>query len=177
MFKKEVENNLNLVLLTPNHADELFELVENNREHLTKWMTWPPETTSSKDTGEFIRKSLVGLSNLEEIYFGIELNNKLVGVIAFNTISKKLRKVIIGYWISEDFQGKGIITKCCQFLINYAFDELDMDKIEIHIATENYPSQRVCERLGFKQEGTVHNAENLHGNIVNYNYYALFKRT
>lgn len=173
MFNKVIEENLNLVLLTQIHAEELFNLVDGNREYLGKWMTWPPKTQQLADAQSFIKTSLIGLAEDEELACGIQYNGKIVGVITFNKIDYELKKVIIGYWIAEGFQGMGLITKSCHVFINYAFNQLNMMKIEVHVATQNIPSQRVCERLGFELEGTIRNAENLHDEIVDYNIYGL----
>ena len=173
MFTKELEGNLNLVLLTSVHGEELFELIDQNRRYLERWMVWPPNTKSSKDTKEFIKGCLVGLSDNKEMACGIECEGKLVGVATFNRIDHDLKKAIIGYWISEEQQGKGLITKSCNALIEYAFSSLGMEKIEISVASENIPSQKVCERLGFKLEGRISNSENLHGTIVDHHIYGL----
>ncbi len=175
MFTKKIEQGLNLVLLSQRHAEELFKLVDENRKYLEKWMTWPPKTKCVKDAQNFIKTSLIGLSEDKELACGIEYNSELVGVITFNHIDHERKKVIVGYWISEKFQGHGFITKSCSALIEYAFNHLDMMKIETHVATENIPSQKVCERLGFQLEGTIRNSENLHGKIVDYNIYGLMK--
>ena len=173
MFTKKLENNLNLVLLTPSHGEELFELIGQNRRYLERWMVWPPKTKSSKDTKEFIKGCLIGLSENKEMACGIEYEDKLVGVATFNKIDHDLKKAIMGYWVSEEYQGKGIITKSCNVLIEYAFKSLSMEKIEISVASENIPSQKVCKRLGFNLEGTIRNSENLHGTIVDHNIYGL----
>ncbi len=175
VFIKEIEKNLRLSLLTPNKAEELYNLVDKNREYLKKWMIWPPETKSPDDTKSFIKGALVGLSEMNEMACGIEYEGSLVGVITFNKIDSNLKKVVIGYWISEEYQGKGIITKSCFALINYAFSTLHMEKIEINVATKNVPSQKICEGLGFILEGVITNSENLHGNIVDHNIYGLAK--
>ncbi len=173
MFVKEIDEKLRLSLLTPNKAEALFDLVDKNREYLKNWMVWPPETKSPDDTKNFIKSTLVGLSEMKEMACGIEYENNLVGVITFNKIDFNLKKVVIGYWVSEEHQGKGIITKSCRTLIDYAFDSLGMQKIEISVATQNVSSQKVCERLGFSLEGVIKNSENLHGNIVDHNIYGL----
>jgi len=175
VFTKAIEENITLALLTQVHADELFQLIDKNRAYLEQWMEWPPETKNLKDTQKFIKSCLAGLSENKELACGIEFNGKLIGVITFNKINHKLKKVTIGYWISEELQGKGFITKSCKTLIEYAFNELAMMKVEIHVATKNIPSQKVCERLGFKLEGVIRNAENLHGKIIDHNIYGLMQ--
>ena len=173
MFTNKIEDKLRLVLLTQAHAKNLFTLIDQNRSYLEKWMVWPPKTKSSHDTKEFIKGCLIGLSENREMACGIEYEDDLVGVITFNLIDHNLKKVILGYWISDKYQGKGIITKSCNSMIDYAFKSLEVKKVEIRVASENIPSQRVCERLGFTLEGLIRNSENLHGTIVSHNIYGL----
>lgn len=173
MFINEIEDKLRLILLTQSHAEDLFNLIDQNRSYLGKWMVWPSKTKSSYDTKEFIKGCLIGLSENREMACGIEYEGDLVGVISFNLIDLNLKKVILGYWISDKYQGKGIISKSCHSLIGYAFKTLAIQKVEIRVASENIPSQRVCERLGFTLEGLIRNSENLHGTIVSHNIYGL----
>ena len=60
-------------------------------------------------------------------------------------------------------------------LIDIAFTDWDLDKIEIPVAVENRPSRAVCERLGMELEGVIRNAENLNGRIVDHARYALHR--
>lgn len=107
--------------------------------------------------------------------FAIEYFNEIVGVTGYNTIHKDLKKVEIGYWLSSKQQGKGIITRSCNKLIQYAFNELDIEKVQISVAAENIKSRNVCERLGFKLEGIIKNSEKLHDKIVDHAVYGLYK--
>lgn len=99
--------------------------------------------------------------------------DRLVGNTSFNSIDHDLQKVTIGYWLSQDEQGKGIMSRVVKKLISIAFDELDMQKIEISAAEGNKPSRALCERLGFKLEGIISRNENLNGRIVDHAIYGL----
>ncbi|TBR42865.1 N-acetyltransferase [Marinomonas agarivorans] len=173
MFVKNVDEKIRLFLFTPNNAEALFRLIDDNRRYLEKWMVWPPKVHSANDTRAFIKGALAGLSEMKEMACGIDYNGHFVGSISFNAIDFNLKKAVIGYWVAENYQGKGIITKSCRTLIDYAFTVLGMQKIEIRVAADNTSSQKVCERLGFSLEGIIKNSENLHGTIVGYHIYGL----
>ncbi|EPJ46481.1 MAG: hypothetical protein OFPII_20240 [Osedax symbiont Rs1] len=173
MFSKVVADKLSLQLLMQSDAEELFNLIDQNRSYLQQWMVWPPATKSADDTNKFIKACLIGLAENTEMACGIKYHGQLIGVITYNVIDTQLKKVIIGYWISAEYQGRGIVTKSCRCLIDYAFTTLAMQKIEIRTASENLASQKICERLGFKLEGSIRNSENLHGNIVSHHIYGL----
>jgi ribosomal-protein-serine acetyltransferase len=92
--------------------------------------------------------------------------DELVGNISFNTINHDLKKVEIGYWLREQFRGKGIVTRSVSKLIDMAFRELNMQKVQISAAVDNAPSRNVCKRLGFNLEGIITCAENLNGKHI-----------
>ena len=84
---------------------------------------------------------------------GLYLDNMLIGSMGFNPISLKNKRAEIGYWISEEFEGKGITTNCVRMLTSYGFKELKLHRIEIHCSTRNAKSSSIPEKLGFKLEG------------------------
>lgn len=67
---------------------------------------------------------------------GIRYNGQLVGMIALHYIDQKNKASSIGYFLAEEAQGKGIITKSVQALINYLFEVLDLHRIEIQCGEE-----------------------------------------
>ena len=77
----------------------------------------------------------------------------------------------IGYWLSEDLQGKGIVTQSCKALIKLGFEVFNFNRIQIPAAEENYKSRSVSERLGFKFEGIIREREYLYGKFVNHAMY------
>ncbi|REG84305.1 GNAT family N-acetyltransferase [Marinomonas pollencensis] len=100
-------------------------------------------------------------------------NDTLVGNISFNSIDYDLKRVDIGYWLSANYQGKGIVSKCVTKLITMAFTDLNMEKVQISAALNNQPSRQVCERLGFKLEGVITRAEKVNGRVLDHAIYGL----
>ncbi|WP_410505761.1 GNAT family N-acetyltransferase [Janthinobacterium sp.] len=79
----------------------------------------------------------------------------------------------IGYFIGEKFQGKGIITRSVRAVLEYCFDSLNINRMELRCAVGNLPSMRVAERLGFTHEGVLRQEEFLNGIFVDQHVYAL----
>ena len=171
----KVDSKINLVILNESLAENLFELVDSDREYLNIWLPWPPSIKKIEDTKLFIKNSIIDFTEGKAMVCAIEYQKKIVGVVSYNKILKSLKKVEIGYWLSSKYQGNGIITKSVEYLIKYAFDKLEMEKVQIAVATENQPSQKVCERLGLKSEGIIKNSENLHGKLVDHIIYGIYK--
>ena len=81
---------------------------------------------------------------------------KAIGSIGF--IDDPLRPGVnsreLGYSLSEDFWGKGIMTEAAERVIEYAFETLTLDVLSITTRCDNERSRRVIEKCGFKYEGT-----------------------
>lgn len=167
------DGTITLKQLTTEYSKQLFELTDKNRNYLRKWLPWVDDTKTAEDTKKFIKSTV---ENKNALHFGIWHNNSLVGVIGYHYIDKTNRKGHIGYWLDESSQGKGIMTTACKIIITYAFKELNLHRVEISCAIDNYKSCSIPERLGFNKEGVFREVEWLYNHFVDHNFYALLKK-
>ena len=70
---------------------------------------------------------------------------------------------------------KGIVTRSCKAIINFAFTELGLNRIEIKCAVSNDKSKGVAEKLQFKYEGILRQAELLHGKFIDLHLFGMVK--
>lgn len=175
MFTLRVDEEIELSLVDRVLAPKMVEIILSEKAHLSKWLAWPEFTKSIDDYLEYVAIVCKEYSDGKGMACNILFNGEPVGTVGFNYINYSLKKAEIGYWLSEHSQGKGIMTRCCKHLIQMAFNDLGLDKIEIPVAEENRASRAVCERLGMTSEGVIGNAENLNGRIVSHVYYALYR--
>ncbi len=61
----------------------------------------------------------------------------------------------VGYWVTQDFRGRGLATEAAQAMIDYAFETLHAKRVYICHYEGNEGSRRVIEKLGFKKTGVV----------------------
>ena len=101
------------------------------------------------------------------------VNAILVGMVGYHPINRTNNTVVIGYWLAENMQGQGLVTNCVEFLISYAFNDLNIKKVCIPVAEGNVASRAIPERLNFVSEGVERQAENLYGHYVNHVRYAV----
>ena len=99
----------------------------------------------------------------------------LVGMVSLHNINYIMHTAAIGYWLDEDNVGRGIITDAVKTMIRYAFDELAINRIEIRAAVGNIKSRAIPERLGFRQEGILRQAECVNGIFMDMAVYVLLK--
>ena len=177
MFAMEVDQDIKLGLVDTGFSEAYAELAKANYDYLKQWLAWPDFCQSADDFRQFAKRSLHDYADGKSLTCGIFYQENLVGNISFNDIDHKLKKVTMGYWLSADYQGKGIITRACQHLIQYAFTELDMQKIQISAAKENLASRAVCERLNMTLEGTITHAEKVGDRILDHAIYGLYRES
>lgn len=159
MFSYRINNELELRLLTHQDAESVFLLIEQNRTYLRQWMSWVDSNTDIEHTRSFIHDGLQQLANNAGFHAGIWFQGALVGLVGMLPINWPNHRVEIGYWLAEDFQGKGIMTRACTALVSYIFTELKLHRIEIHALAGNTRSRAVAVRLGFHLDGTLRQAE------------------
>jgi ribosomal-protein-serine acetyltransferase len=152
MFGCTIDQEISLQLLQPHHAEAIFAVVDQNRQHLRAWLPWVDESRSSEDTYKFIQSSLHRLAEMRGVACGIWFNDRFVGCIDLS-IDQTSHSAEIGYWLSLEYQGKGIMTRSCCRVIKYAFEELRLQRLVIRAAIENQRSRAIPEQLGFTQEG------------------------
>lgn len=91
--------------------------------------------------------------------FAIEYQGELVGSIGLVLKTDVYRKSAeIGYWLGEDYWGKGIASHAVKLMVDYGFQHLDIVKIYSGIFSFNVASQKVLEKNGFEKEGILKKA-------------------
>ena len=81
----------------------------------------------------------------------------------------------IGYWLGQPFWGRGIATAAVQALTTYAFEALDLIRLEAHIFARNHASARVLEKAGYQREGLLRQASMKEGEALDNVLYAALK--
>lgn len=175
MYKVIINEDTYISIFEPRHAEALYHLIDGSRDSIGEWLSFPAKTNNIKDTRLFIEKSLKRLSENNGYWAGIWYNAILVGSIGYLYIDWTARKTEIGYWLGDDYVGKGLVTCACQKLINHAFMDLEFRKIEINVASKNTKSKVIPERLGFKKEGVIRNFEYLNSEYLDRTVYGLLK--
>ena len=155
MFRFQLGGDAELRLLEERHAEELFALIERNREHLGRWIPWVPQHTTVQHTMDRIRHDVRMFAENGGFLAGIWFEGKLVGVVGLHEIDGTDKHTDIHYWLAEAHQGKGLVTRSCRAVLDHAFNDLGLNRIEIHCDPENLRSRAIPENLGFTQEGIL----------------------
>lgn len=141
--------------LEPDDAEDVFALVDAERERLRAWMPWVDGTTSPAASREFIEHSRA--SQTDEEGLGLFIDGVYAGGIGMR-VDAMDRHGDIGYWIGSAWEGRGVVTRACRALIGHAFEDLGLHRVSICAAPTNTRSRAIPERLGFVQEAVLREA-------------------
>ena len=170
-----LDDEITLRAWQESHIERGFEVVMRNREHLQQFMHWMSDDYSMESSRKFMTEGIAKRIAKESLGLGIFRGDDLIGSIGFVSFDWRSRRTEIGYWISKDEEGKGVISRATKLLIDHAFDELNMNRIEIRCSSENIRSAAVPERLGFRKEGHLRQAEFRNGRAHDFLIYGLLR--
>ncbi|MCA9040657.1 MAG: GNAT family N-acetyltransferase [Planctomycetaceae bacterium] len=173
MFHRIINEHLQLHLPHPEQADELFALVDRNRHFLRQWLPWIDDTQTPDDTRRHLKERLQASIGGDEIHLTIVIDGAIVGRAGLQQIHPTNRTANIGYWLGEEFTGRGIMSETVRELIEIGRHYYSLQKLTIRCGTENVKSRAVPERLGFQHEGTLRRNENLYGRWIDHEVYSL----
>ena len=170
-----VEIGLDLRLVGEADAEELFSVVDSNREYLREWLPWLDATNRIEDETAFISNCLEEYEKREGVFYTILLNDRIIGTISLNWIDWGNRAAGVGYWLSEAQTGNGYVTKSCIRLMEHCFDDLNLHRFVLEAAIDNIPSCEIAERIGMRLEGVTKDREWLYDHYVDAKLYAITK--
>jgi ribosomal-protein-serine acetyltransferase len=172
MFSLELSDVYALRSFEDGDADELHALIEANRAELMAWLPWA-ERQEPEATRAFIRMSRKQMADNDGLQAAILDRGRIVGCIGYHRIDWAHRATGIGYWLSTDAQGKGIMTLAVTALLDWAFTTWGLHRVEIRAAVGNRRSRAIPERLGFHEEGTLRHAEFVSGRYLDHVVYSM----
>jgi RimJ/RimL family protein N-acetyltransferase len=144
-----------------------LSLVPMRPEHAELWAAWRAEPTTrrynpvAESPLESLRVRLGGwdgrLIDLgrEEYRYLVQLGTEPVGTAALLAPSWRLGFSEIGYLIGEQHQGRGYGKRAVELLVDLAFAQSRLRRLQALVSVENVPSQRILDRLGFTREGRL----------------------
>lgn len=155
-------------------AADLAEAISNKKvqENLRDGLPYP---YTEQDGTDYISTMLSADEN-ETFAFAITVDNKVIGSIGvFRQGNIHRQTAELGYYIAEEYWGKGIMSEAVKQICEYVFDKSDMIRIYAEPFAYNAASCRVLEKAGFQYEGTLRKNAVKNGEIIDMKMYSLLK--
>ncbi|WP_051910323.1 GNAT family N-acetyltransferase [Lysinibacillus sp. BF-4] len=166
-------------IFKPSDADELAQFLFANKE---AWSTFEPIHSAYYYTAQAQRKKIIEGNYLaqrnREFTFGVFVGDILVGHIALYSIKRMPYKSgFIGYAMAKDYVGQGIMTEAIKLVQRFAFERLELHRLEAYVAPQNLASRRVLIKTGFAEEGLLRKLLWLNGKWEDHYMYAMLRET
>ena len=134
-----------------------------------------PYPYTEQDGKEFISAMLSADEN-ETFAFAITVDNTVIGSIGiFRQENIHRQTAELGYYIAEEYWGKGIMTEAVKQICAYVFAKSDIIRIYAEPFAYNIASCRVLEKVGFQYEGTLRSNAVKNGRVIDMEMYSLLK--
>jgi ribosomal-protein-serine acetyltransferase len=157
-------------------ADAYYTCARKNLPRLEPWFYWASEAMTPEETRQYLRAVEAQPHPALDRPYGYFDGDKMTGSIGLYKIDFFNRIARIGYWIDQEYEGQGLITRGARLLVNHAFNDLRLNRIEIRCAPDNAASRAVPLRLGFTEEGLHRQVLAIHGGFQDLVMYAVLAR-
>lgn len=161
-----VNDRAMLRLMHVNDVENLFTIVEENKEI---WTYLIAKMDSYQDMEQYVEVAIKGFEGETDLPFVVvdQKTNEIVGSTRLYSISNDNKTVEIGQtWYHPSVHRTSINTECKYMLLQYAFEELHMLRVQIKTDLRNEKAQRAIERLGAVKEGVLRNERQLPNGYV-----------
>ena len=167
-----VTEGLTLTAIDERYVSDLHQLVVKNQRWLQQSLSWAGEVRSEEETRRHVQGNVMLHQRDYAKMFLLFLDKRPIGVLSFNQIEPQNKTAYIGYWIDEDCQGQGYLSRSLQAFIHYYARSGLVRRLVIKCRVENPRSNQVALRNGFVLEGCFRQAEYLNGSYDDQNIYA-----
>lgn len=158
MFAVPLTENAQLRTLEPWQAEEFLAHMDRAREHVDPWIPWAARSTDLDSARATLQRYADGQAADTQRIYGIWLDGVLVGGTMFVRFDTASGNCEIGCWLEPAAEGRGLITRAVRHLIDWAFRERGMQRVEWINAAHNVRSANVARRLGMRQDGVLRSA-------------------
>ncbi|MEU6124393.1 GNAT family protein [Streptomyces sp. NPDC047123] len=155
MFTLPLGDHALLSPLEPWQAPEFLAHVDRARESVDPWIPWATFSTDLDSATATLQRYADRLAQDAGRIYGIRLEGTLVGGVMFTRFDAAGGVCEIGCWLERAGEGRGLVTRACRALIDWAFRERGMSRVEWWVATGNARSVDVARRLGMRRDGVL----------------------
>ena len=135
---------------------ELYESVRESMAALSQWMPWCHPDYSLSEAQEWIGKQIVAFESRDEFHFAIVSgDDRILGACGLNGIHRENRLANLGYWVRTSQSQRGIASQAARLLADWAFQNTELNRLEILVAIQNLASLRVAAKIGGVWEGEL----------------------
>ncbi|MCP5099006.1 MAG: GNAT family N-acetyltransferase [Chloroflexi bacterium] len=160
--------------LRADDVDALFQIF-SDEQAMRYWSSLPMQTV--QDAQLLLKSAEDGYANNSGIRFGLELKetDQLLGTCSLFNFHHTSRRAEIGYILGRPYWGNGFMHEALVAIVDYAFNQLDLHRLEADIDPRNNASRQSLLRLGFLKEGLLRERWIVNGEVSDSELYGLLR--
>jgi RimJ/RimL family protein N-acetyltransferase len=138
-------------------AELVYEAIRESMTEISTWMYWCHLDYSLADSETWSSSRADAWKKGEEYDFVIEDHSggPPLGICGLNHLNSIDRFANLGYWVRTSRTRQGVASAAVPLIARFGFEKLNLNRVEIVVATANLPSQRVAEKAGALREGVL----------------------
>ena len=157
-FSSDIILENNRVLLRPLASSDVENLLHFSQNDPTIWKYSLIKADGEKNFEDYINLALKARNEQKEYPFIVfdKLTNKYAGSTRFYDIQMNNKSLQLGFtWYGSDFQGTGLNKQCKFLLLEFAFEKMDMERVEFRADNANERSIAAMKGIGCQVEGVL----------------------
>ncbi|MFI6317063.1 GNAT family N-acetyltransferase [Nonomuraea sp. NPDC050556] len=155
MFAISLGDGAELKPLEPWRAEEFLAHMDRGREFIGRHVGLPDAAADLDSARAWLQSYANKAAADTGRLYGIWLDGLLVGGVLFRVFDTANETCEAGCWLEPSAAGRGLITRACRVIIDWAVKERGMHRVEWHVSSENQPSINVAKRLGMTRDGVL----------------------
>jgi RimJ/RimL family protein N-acetyltransferase len=161
--------------LTDDDIDALYSIF-SNPQVMRYWSTSP--FTDREDAVALLCEIRENFARRNYLKWGVALtsDNSVIGTATLFNLNLEQQRAEVGYALAREQWGKGLMNEALRRLLQYAFDELELRRLEADVDPRNLGSIKSLERLGFQREGYLRERWHVNGELQDAYFYGLLRR-
>ncbi len=140
--------------ILPENAEDMYEYA--SRQDVTQFLLWSPHVNLRETKGyiEYLQREY-RKGNYADWGITLRSSGKFVGTIGFANLDLANNWGELGYVLNPAYHGMGIMTEALGAVLELAFRELSLHRVQLRIMDGNADSEKLARRMGFVYEGLV----------------------
>lgn len=155
-------------------AADMFEYGQD--PEIARRGLWPP-LQSLEESQTDIAETMEGYARGTEMSWALEnkANGKMIGRFGLGPFSRMNNRIEIGYAMNRSYWGQGLATEAARRLVQFAFEQLGVNRVQAIVLPENSGSIRVLEKSGMQREGLLRGYQLVQGEYLDVLIYAVLR--
>ncbi|MEV7281007.1 GNAT family protein [Streptomyces sp. NPDC093111] len=149
------DDGAELTPLEPWQAEEFFAHMERGREFIGAHVGLADAVGDLDAARTFLQAYADKTARDTGRLYGIRVDGALVGGVMFRIFDTESGTAEAGCWVEPGYAGRGLVTRACRAIVDWAIERRGIHRVEWHVSSENSPSIAVARRLGMSRDGVM----------------------